>query len=110
MKSKCRGCLYYGHRTDTCDFYLITGERRGCPVEGCTRYVPGKSVARLAKFFAGTGDLPEADRRMLELYEQGLSDKEIAASIGRSRQLVGHWRRKMGLPSQLELSEEEDED
>lgn len=34
----CKGCLYLGHQSKTCDFYLMTGIRRGCPAgEGCTR-------------------------------------------------------------------------
>lgn len=32
-------CLYYSGMTRTCDFFLETGERRGCPGDtGCVRY------------------------------------------------------------------------
>lgn len=34
----------YGSRTSglhVCDYMLITGKRRGCPVEDCKRYEPG---------------------------------------------------------------------
>lgn len=31
-------CAYKGKSVKTCDFMLLTGERRGCPADDCTRY------------------------------------------------------------------------
>lgn len=35
----CRGCIYKAapHAGYQCDYLLITGHFRGCPIEGCTR-------------------------------------------------------------------------
>lgn len=88
---------------------LITSERRGCPVKDCTKYIPGKAVARLARFYAGVGELSEQDRKLLELYDQGLSDSEMARQVNRSRCLIQHWRAKIGLPSNFS-KEDDDED
>lgn len=108
--SQCRNrsCLYYGCRTETCDYLLITGERRGCPVEDCARYVPNASVRRLVDYYSGKGKLSEQDRRLLDLYEQGLSDREIARRAERSCNLVWHWRSKMGLLPNFGRRDDED--
>lgn len=103
-------CLYYSHRTDTCDYCLITSERRGCPVEGCTKFAPSKLAKALHEYFAKGVPLSEGDMKILTLYEQGMSDAEIAKRISKSRKLVWHWRRKMGLPSQRQTAEECSED
>lgn len=92
MDTKCRSCLYHGSRTDTCDYYLMTGQRRGCPVTDCIRYV-GMSQA----------DESEIGKEFSALYEQGCSDSEISRMTGRSRWVVARWREKMGLPSQREI-------
>lgn len=40
---KREGCKYRADNTlHSCDYMLITGHRRGCPVEGCIRYEEGK--------------------------------------------------------------------
>lgn len=106
--TKCRGCFYFGYRTRTCDYILLTGQRRGCPVDACDKRVPNKSVQALVKFYDG-GELPEKDRLLLQLYEQGLNDSQIAELVGESRKLVCRWRLKMGLPSQKEIAEAADE-
>lgn len=35
-----KSCKYGGNMggVKICDYYTITGERRGCPVQGCTKY------------------------------------------------------------------------
>lgn len=40
---KKRTCYYGGN---TCDYMLVTGVRRPCPVEGCTEYKKGKRRAQ----------------------------------------------------------------
>ena len=42
-----RDCMYRNDRgTPSCDHLLLTGEQRGCPVEGCTKYKKGKAPKR----------------------------------------------------------------
>ena len=41
-------CRYRAHNSPyTCDYMLITGKGRGCSVEDCTRYLPGKRIPTL---------------------------------------------------------------
>lgn len=37
-------CMYMANQNHlhTCDYILMTGHMRGCPVEDCTKYAPGK--------------------------------------------------------------------
>ena len=35
---KCRDCKYYGLTTSTCDYFMITYRRRGCPVGDCDKF------------------------------------------------------------------------
>lgn len=107
---KCRGCLYHGYRTDTCDYILIVGRRRGCPVESCDKYESGKCARELSKILSGLGGARPSDEELVRLYEQGFSDKDIAVAIGKSRSLVAHWRRKLGLPCQREIEVDARED
>lgn len=44
--STCRSCIYSSTVSETepvtCDYILVTGNRRGCPAgEGCERYIKG---------------------------------------------------------------------
>ena len=45
-KKKCKTCIYRAADTDPngCDFILIKGHSRGCPVEECDRYEKGKRI------------------------------------------------------------------
>ena len=39
---KRKDCRYMAKTNlPTCDYMLMTGMRRGCPVKGCTKYAPG---------------------------------------------------------------------
>ena len=42
----CKGCQFYFNTSylQCCDYYIITGQRRGCSVENCTRKVIGKKI------------------------------------------------------------------
>ena len=68
-------CAFKGTNTDTCDYILVTGKRRGCP-DGplCIRYKP-------------------------VTVEEGYSDQEISADLGVSKDTVARWRRSERLPS-----------
>ena len=96
-------CAYFGTNTHTCDYILITGQRRGCPGGRlCERY---KSVnARRRK----VPQLPSTFKKERSglytafdtMYEEGFSDKQIADALGVSRDTVSKWRRKERLPNQ----------
>lgn len=42
-KCKYRGREMGGYRT-TCDYIVIVGHSRGCKVENCNKYEPGKKI------------------------------------------------------------------
>ena len=94
-------CAFKGTNTDTCDYILITGKRRGCPAGPlCLRYKPvtvkERKVPQLPSTF-------KKDRSGLytafqSLYEEGYSDQEIAAALGVSKETVARWRRGERLP------------
>lgn len=110
MNDRCRTCLYHSRNTDTCDYLLITNERRGCPTEGCTRYRSAKTLKELGKYYATHGGMSASDGKLIELYDRGLSDVEIAAFLGRSRTFVARRRKRFGLPSRKEMEGSSSED
>ena len=95
-------CAYKGTNTDTCDYILVTGKRRGCPAGPlCLRYKPvtvkERKIPQLPSTF-------KKDRSGLfvafqSLYEEGYSDQEIASALGVSKEIVARWRRSERLPS-----------
>ena len=95
-------CAYKGTNTDTCDYILVTGKRRGCPAGPlCLRYKPvtvkERKIPQLPSTF-------KKDRSGLytafqSLYEEAYSDQEIAADLGVSKETVARWRRSERLPS-----------
>ena len=95
-------CAYKGTNTDTCDYFLITGKRRGCPAGPlCIRYKPVTAKERKVPQLPSTF---KKDRSGLfvafqSLYEEGYSDQEIAAALGVSKETVARWRRSERLPS-----------
>lgn len=99
--SKCWNCYYYGRNTFTCDFYLITGARRGCPANACTRYTPrGKLRKQTLVVLKGSHKVDNPRYRQLEsLYRQGLNDAQIAELTGLCRNTVLKWRKGNGLPA-----------
>ena len=58
ISDRCKGCDYYGGcYTETCDFFLLTGERRGCPPgDKCERYKP-RTHRRTPKYTDYGGDI-----------------------------------------------------
>ena len=95
-------CAFKGTNTDTCDYILVTGKRRGCPAGPlCLRYKPvtvkERKVPQLPSTF-------KEDRSGLyiafqSLYEDGYSDQEIADTMGVGKETVARWRRSERLPS-----------
>lgn len=118
----CRGCCYLGLTGlyETCDFLVITGRRRGCPGgKGCKEYRPKKrnELHRPFRIYPseapknGGASTPQSARnkrnrpptkldedRAMELYRQGLSDRDIAGRLGMSPGGVHNWRKRNGLP------------
>ena len=95
-------CAYKGTNTDTCDYILVTGKRRGCPAGPlCLRYKPVTAKERKVPQLPSTF---KKDRSGLfvafqSLYEEGYSDQEISAALGVSKETVARWRRGERLPS-----------
>ena len=48
-RKRCKTCQYRSASTDLygCDFMLITGKRRGCPVDDCNRYIKGEKIRNI---------------------------------------------------------------
>lgn len=97
-----KGCSFKGANTNTCDYILITGQRRGCPGGPlCIRYKPVNERKREApplptRFKKGNPGLFVAFE---SLYEEGFSDQQIADALGVSKDMVAKWRRSERLPS-----------
>ena len=101
MSCNRNNCAFKGTNTDTCDYLLITGKRRGCPAGPlCLRYKPVTAKERKVPQLPSTF---KKDRSGLfiafqSLYEEGYSDQEIAAALGVSKETVARWRRGERLP------------
>lgn len=96
-------CAYFGTNTKTCDYILITGQRRGCPGGRlCERY---KSVNARHRKIPQLSSTFKKERSGLytafeTMYAEGFSDVQIAEALGVSRDTVSSWRRKERLPNQ----------
>lgn len=96
-------CAYFGTNTHTCDYILITGQRRGCPGGHlCKRY---KSVNARRRKVPQLSSTFKKERSGLytafeTMYAEGFSDVQIAEALGVSRDTVSSWRRKERLPNQ----------
>lgn len=118
----CRGCIYKAkpRSVNKCNYLLITGHSRGCPIEGCTvKQTKGTAQRSRPRPVALPGSLPKIttgqhapqkpghkvtfnEAKALELYRAGRSDAEIARTVGGiSRQGILMWRRRRGLPNQV---------
>lgn len=53
-REKCKTCIYRAalREKNGCDFYLITGQRRGCSPDDCFRYEEGEKVQLKGKIRA----------------------------------------------------------
>ena len=109
MTERCKACLYYcncdGHYIyPTCDYMLTTGKRRGCPAgDECDKFIPSEECIKLSGVYSGVVRLPIKEPLLFDLYEQGLTDREIAIAVGTTLKVARGWRRKNGLPSQQDL-------
>lgn len=101
----CQGCVYHAGGMNTCDYILIEGHPRGCPVgKNCTRRIAGRrrretvSISRSAVPSPAIEKRIYASRRKMELYEKGMSDGEIARELKMSASAVRQWRVANCLP------------
>ena len=99
----CKGCAYAVYLSGAwcCDYLQIAGHRRPCPPgEDCTV----RKAANLTKKGSAFMKRREWDTEKAKtLYDQKLSDVEIAGRVGATVSAVAYWRRGLGLPANQEL-------
>lgn len=107
-REHCGKCKYYG--PTTCDYYLQTKERRGCPAgEGCTRFAKSakaKDVLKLPPERGKAAPKPKRHRRRKfdeleawKMYElERLNDREIGERLGVSWGAIFDWRKDHNYP------------
>lgn len=95
----CEGCVYAVLLSGAwcCDYLLMTGHRRPCPPgEDCTVRKEGDYTKKGSAFMKRREwDTDKAKA----LYDQKLSDAEIAGRVGTTASAVAYWRRGLGLPA-----------
>lgn len=95
----CEGCAFAVLLSGEwyCDYLLMTGHRRPCPPgEGCTVRKAANLTKKESAFMRRRAwDTDDARA----LYDQRLSDNEIAKRIGVTASAVACWRRGLGLPA-----------
>lgn len=95
----CEGCAYAVLLSGMwcCDYLLMTGRRRpGPPGEDCTE----RKECDLTK--KGRAFMRRRDwdtEKAKALYDQKLTDAEIAGEVGTTASAVAFWRRSLGLPA-----------
>lgn len=98
----CKGCAFAVLLSGVwyCDYLQITGHCRPClPGESCTV----RKAAKLTKKGSAFMKRREWDTEKAKaLYDQKLSDAEIAGRVGATASAVAFWRRGLGLPANLE--------
>lgn len=109
VTERCRECLYFCNNdchfiVPTCDYFLITGKRRGCPAgDECDKFLPAKACIKIRCAQMGVLKIPVKEKQLWDLYQQGKNDAEIAIAVGINRHTVARWRKKNGLPSQQSI-------
>lgn len=99
----CKGCAYAVCLSGAwcCDYLQITGHCRPCPPgEDCTVRKEADLTKKGSAFMKRRGWDTERART---LYDEKLSDAEIAGKVGATTSAVAYWRRGLGLPANQEL-------
>lgn len=99
----CKGCAYAVYLSGAwcCDYLQIAGHRRPCPPgEGCTVRKAANLTKKGSAFMKRRGWDTEKAKT---LYDQKLSDAEIAGEVGTTASAVAYWRRGLGLSANQEL-------
>lgn len=110
LSTKCLGCYYYSGETQSCDFLLRTGMRRGCaPGYNCKRFKDGVYTGprplekeKPAKPSAKAVKIREREAKCNQLWLEGMTDAQIAEELHCGVETVRQWRKKVGLPTQRE--------
>lgn len=117
VTKRCRTCFYFCNNDrhficPTCDYMLITGHMRGCPAgDECDKYFPRAEGMKILNPRGRPTRIAARETDVRAMYEQGMSDVQIAEAVGANRKAIQRWRKKNGLPSLTELVEEvQDED
>lgn len=95
----CKGYAYAALLSGTwcCDYLSMTGHRRPCPPgESCTVRKEGDLTKKGSAFMKRRGWDTEKAK---VLYDQNLSDAEIAGRVRATASAVACWRRGLGLPA-----------
>lgn len=95
----CKGCVYAARLSGAwiCDYLSVTGHRRPCPPgEDCTARKEGDLTKKGSAFMKRREWDTDKARA---LYDQKLSDAEIAGRVGTTASAVAFWRRGLGLPA-----------
>lgn len=98
----CKGCAYAVCLSGAwcCDYLQITGHCRPCPPgEDCTARKEADLTKKGSAFMKRRGWDTERART---LYDEKLSDAEIAGKVGATTSAVAYWRRNLGLPANPE--------
>lgn len=104
-KERCNTCIYRTRpgSPHKCDYFSMTGHtRRAVPAYRCKQYVPRNADAGQTRKRAN----PDWDAAM-ELYNQGLTDPEIAERIGCSKYAIFKWRKRNGLQTKYRNGKEQ---
>lgn len=98
----CKGCAYAAQLSGAwcCDYLQITGHCRPCPPgDACTVRKEADLTKKGSAFMKRRGWDTEEART---LYDEKLSDAEIAGKVGATTSAVAYWRRSLGLPANPE--------
>ena len=123
MTERCQSCFYLSADGKFCDYYGCTGRLRTrrlpggsvyCePPERCSLYKPRNLSEKQRPILLGKAPVRERERvrqrdaAMLQLYQAGKNDREIAAELSCGKTTVLTWRKKVGLISQKEAGKKE---
>lgn len=88
LTKHCKGCVYFSDSTKTCDYLIMTEQRRPCPPGiRCTVKKPYGNPK------AGVGKLDRNDM-LRALYKAGKNDREISEATGFSLSAIFKWRER----------------
>lgn len=103
----CLPCIYYAPSTMSCDYIFMEDHSRPCPAgAGCTARIPKKDVKK--KMGKPRWDIAQGK----QMWEQGMSDSQIAKHFGIAANTVLHQRRsywEKGITAPVKKKKEEAE-
>ena len=91
-------CQYYTPETETCDYYIITGKRRGCPpTDSCDKLCtsPADMEILRKRFYTPREVNHEGIRRMEQVYLPNMKTKTLSELAQVSQKEALDWTRKV---------------